>query len=345
MIALSAADAISPAIERTKRYLFRPFQWGPYLKVCAVALFTEGFSTNFNSSMPGRPSHAAGASAPFTFTPAVVAAIIAGAVAALVIAFLIFYLVTRLRFALFHCLVHQTKEIGPGWRLYRDSANRFFKLNLIIGLIFLACIAVVALPFTLKLVALVHAAGPHGQHMNLFELFSLVLPFILFVLLLVLVAFAVDIVLRDFMLPHFVLENASAQSAWHSVRNHLAAERGSFFIYALLRLFLPIVAFMALFLLLAIPGIILFAILAAILAAFHAMAADGAAAFAILGTLFEIAIGLIGICLAVLAMIALGGPISIGLRNYALLFYGGRYQALGDILYPPLPLTDATPTT
>jgi hypothetical protein len=33
--------------------------------------------------------------------------------------------------------------------------------------------------------------------------------------------------------------------------------------------------------------------------------------------------------------VCLGGPLSTGLREYALIFYGGRYQALGNILYPP----------
>src|SRR5579862_9672581 len=189
MNALSAADAISPAIERTKRYLFRPFQWGPYLKICTVALVTEGFSANFSSSTPGHASHAANTPAPFAFTPAMVAAIIAGIAAAIVIAFLVFYLVTRLRFALFHCLIHQTKEIKPGWRLYREQANRFFKLSLIIGLIFIGCVAALALPFVFKLMALFRAAGP-SHHVNVFELISLIFPLILVALLLVLLAFA-----------------------------------------------------------------------------------------------------------------------------------------------------------
>jgi hypothetical protein len=37
----------------------------------------------------------------------------------------------------------------------------------------------------------------------------------------------------------------------------------------------------------------------------------------------------------VLASICLGGPLSTAAREYALLFYGGRYQALGDLLSPP----------
>jgi hypothetical protein len=47
MFALSAADAISPAVQRTRMFLFRPFRWGTYLKLCLVALITEGIGANF----------------------------------------------------------------------------------------------------------------------------------------------------------------------------------------------------------------------------------------------------------------------------------------------------------
>jgi len=35
--------------------------------------------------------------------------------------------------------------------------------------------------------------------------------------------------------------------------------------------------------------------------------------------------------------IGLAGPVSTAVRQYALMFYGGRYQLLGDILFPPPP--------
>ena len=340
MNALSAADAISPTIERTKRYLFRPFQWGPYLKVCTVAVLTEGFSAKFNSSTPGGSSSHASTTAtvPFMPTPVMIAEIVAAALLAIVVVLFMFYLVTRLRFAFFHCLVHQTKEIKPGWRLYREQANRFFKLNIVVGLIFLGAVALIALPFVFRFIDLYRAAGP-SHHIDIFTLFSLVAPFIVVVFLLVLLAFAADIILRDFMLPHYALENASARDAWASVRIHLAAQRGSFLFFALLRVLLPIVAFMALLIALAIPGLIIFGILGLAFAGFHSMSAEGTGAFAILGIFFQIAIGSIAVGLALFAAISFGGPLSVGIRNYALIFYGGRYQALGDLLFPPLPPT------
>jgi len=42
MRVLSAADSVSPAIQRTRELLFKPFSWGTYLKLGLVAIITEG---------------------------------------------------------------------------------------------------------------------------------------------------------------------------------------------------------------------------------------------------------------------------------------------------------------
>jgi hypothetical protein len=41
--------------------------------------------------------------------------------------------------------------------------------------------------------------------------------------------------------------------------------------------------------------------------------------------------------------VCFGGPLSTATREYALIFYGGRYQSLGDILFPPVAATPAAP--
>ena len=50
--------------------------------------------------------------------------------------------------------------------------------------------------------------------------------------------------------------------------------------------------------------------------------------------MLQVFFGLIAFGFSLLASICLGGPLSTGAREYALLFYGGRYQVLGDLLYP-----------
>src|ERR1700758_4492378 len=62
MHAMSAADAISPAVLRTKDFLFRPFNWGTFLKLGLVALLTEGLGSNFNSSSRSKGGGGGGSS-------------------------------------------------------------------------------------------------------------------------------------------------------------------------------------------------------------------------------------------------------------------------------------------
>ena len=57
---ISAVDAVSPAIERTRHFLFRPFKWSTFLKLGLVAIITEGVGSNFRSST----SHAGHATGP-----------------------------------------------------------------------------------------------------------------------------------------------------------------------------------------------------------------------------------------------------------------------------------------
>jgi hypothetical protein len=53
--------------------------------------------------------------------------------------------------------------------------------------------------------------------------------------------------------------------------------------------------------------------------------------------------GIILLALFILACFAAGGTIGTFRRNYAMLFYGGRYPALGDILQPPAPPPPPSP--
>jgi hypothetical protein len=165
-------------------------------------------------------------------------------------------------------------------------------------------------------------------------LLSLVLPLIPIVFLVVLVGFALDVVLRDWMLPHYALENATAGEAWSQVLARISAEKRQFFVYVLLRLALPIVAMAALFIVLILPGLALAGSLAAVELGLHSAFSDATGASALVGKLVEVFFAVIAFVFTVLASICLGGPVSTGIREYALVFYGGRYKALGDVLYP-----------
>jgi len=343
MRAISAVDSVSLAIQRTREFLFRPFIWSTYLKLGLVAIITVGLGSNFQSSTHGGTSSGQGSTvqSPFSLTPEWVAIIVAAVLVAMVLSIVIFYLITRLRFAYFHCLIHNTKEIRPGWRLYRTQATRFFWLNIVVGFCFLLLVALVALPFAAGFWRLFRETS-QGGHTDLGLLLSLVLPLIPIVLMLVLAGIVTDLVLRDWILPHFALDNATAGEAWTRVWARIKAEKKDFFVYALLRVVMPLIAIVALFLVLAIPGLALAGSLAAVELGLHSTFADATGGAAVAGVLIEVFFGLVAFGLAVLAGICVGGPVSTGQREYALIFYGGRYQALGDMLYPPPPAVVGT---
>jgi hypothetical protein len=335
---ISAVDSVSLAIQRTRDFLFRPFRWGTYLKLGLVAIITEGIGSNSGSSKHGGspPGHGPMINSPFDIPPVWIAAAVAAVLLAILLCLVIFYLVTRLRFAYFHCLVHNTSEIRPGWRLYREQAMRFFWLNVGVGFSYLLLLVLIALPFVAGFIRLFHETPPGGPP-DWGLLLSLVLPLIPILILLVLVGIALDVILRDWMLPHYALEDASAGEAWEEVWDHITAEKRQFAVYALLRLILPTIAMIGLFIVLMIPGLMVAGSVAAIVYAIHSAFADATGASVLVGILLQAFFGVVAFGYALLAGICLGGPLSTGLREYALIFYGGRYQALGDLLYPPLP--------
>lgn len=336
MRAISAVDAVSIAIQRTRDFLFRPFNWGTYLKLGLVAMITEGFGANLNSSSGNHSSGRGPAmNSPFDIPPVWIAIAVAALLLAFVVSMAVLYLITRLRFSFFHCLTRNVKQIGPGWRLYSEQATRFFWLNVVVGLCFLVVMGLIAIPFIAGFVKLFHeikAGGPTDLPLIL----SLILPLIPVILLLVVAGVLIDVILRDWMLPHYALENATAGEAWSRVWTYIRAETRQFIAYVLLRLFLPTIAGIGLFFLLLIPGIILGGSLAIVEFGLHSAFADSSGGSAVVGILLQVFFGVLGFVFAVLAGICLGGPVSTGVREYALVFYGGRYQALGDILYPPM---------
>ena len=340
MRAFSAVDSVSLAIQRTREFLFRPFKWGTYLKLGLVAIITEGAGSNFHSlshsgHTTGREPHF---HPPFHFAPEWIAAILAIALVGFVLSVVVFYLITRLRFAYFHCLIHNIKEIRPGWWIYGAQAMRFFWMNIVVGFCFLLAVVLIALPFIGGFLRLFHENRQSG-HLDVGLLLSLVLPLIPIILLLILACLVADLILRDWMLPHFALDNASAGDAWAQVWARIMAEKRQFFVYVLLRVALPLVATAGLFIVLIVPGVALAGAFAAIEYGLHSAFADSTGASAVVGVLVQVFFGLVALGFALLASICLGGPLSTGIREYALIFYGGRYQALGDILYPPPPVS------
>ena len=353
MHAFSAADLISPAIKRTKWFLFEPFRWSTFLKLCAVAVLTEGgASGNFNfpgGSHSSTAGSATGHSIPsitaphFGLSPMAIALIAAIIVVSIGLILVVAYLITRLRFALFNCLVTGTREIRPGWRRYDVQSWRFFLLSLAVGIVMFFALLLVSIPFILGFYRM-YQSSQAGVTPNFAALFALILPLIPIIIIFVLAGIAIHLILHDLMLPHIALENASAAEAWEQACRRIAAEKGGFALYALLRILLPIAATIGAMIVLAIPALIGALVLAAPAIWLGTLTASATGLSKLLFILFISLIVLVGVALIVFVSLCIGGPIGIAARNYALLFYGGRYQVLGDLLSPPPPPLVSNPS-
>jgi hypothetical protein len=339
MITLSAAQAISPAIERTKQFLFRPFRLGRFLKLTLVALITEGgmASCNFGNHLPSGDTP--GLNHPFPplhmpemHTPAMavaIAVIIAIAVIGIPIVLLLSYLLIRLRFSFFDCVLRQQPFIAPAWRLYHRQALRYLWLSVCIGLAFWVVLSAAAYAIYQHFKPLFQAIG--SSQAPRFVDFLPVIGVGLLVLLLVGIAgFFIETALSYFVLPHMALEDASIQDALTDVWDDIQAEPWQYVFFLLLRFLLTVAASILGFVVLMIPFLILGGIGLVLVLLLKAASAGLAV---LLGIPAAILLGLIFF----VAFIGVSGTIGTFRRNYALLFYGGRYPPLGNILQPPVP--------
>jgi hypothetical protein len=333
MRALSAAEAISPAINRTREFLFAPpFRWLTFLKLCLVAVVTEGLGTNLQGN--GNKNHSTDAGPMiYHFSPLMIAAAVAASLLLLVVVLLIFYVMTRLRFAYFHCLVTNTRLIKPGWNLYRPQANRFFRMNVGVGICFVLMAGLMVSPFIPGFIRLFRGLQ-EGNGPDVSLILSLALPLIPIFMLLVVAAIALDIILRDWMLPHYALEDATAGQAWSAVWERVLEQKGSFFAYGILRIVLPIIAFIGIVMVLLVPGLVLVGSVAGAEYAIHSAFAHATGASVAIGAMLEVFIGALALGFALVIGISIGGPVSTGIRQYALVFYGSRYPKLGEVLFP-----------
>ncbi|WP_263355949.1 DUF7544 domain-containing protein [Acidicapsa ligni] len=339
MSAYTAIDAISPAIQRTRDFMFRPFKLGRFLKLALVATLTEGAFASVSS--PGFPGSPGGKipefPAPHLSLPSMFMVLcVVAAVLLVVVPILIFvsYLLLRLRFAFFDCVLFEQDQIGPAWGRYHEQALRYLWLSLGIAVGFWVVMVLGAGAALWKYRALLQSLfhGGTKQWADFLPLFGIALLLFFFVALFGLV---VDSTLNYFVLPHMALEDATAWQAIHDVWSEMKAEPLQFALFLIMRLILPLVAGVIGAIAVFIPILLVAGILVVIGFALHAVSQAVMIGYIIVA-------GAAFLALLVCAMIGVGGTIGTFMRNYALLFYGGRYPELARVLWP-LPSLPSAP--
>lgn len=324
---LSSSESVWPALQKTWSELFNPFQWREFLKFSGVAVVAESILVCCRFVVTNELT--AEVRIPLVvlrdwhYRPLV---IWAGTTLFVLLA-VFYYTAVRLRFVLFHCLVNRTRDLTQGWQSSGHVAMRMLGICILYWLlipVFLVAEAIVlaicGLPvFTFRL---------DGQFDPGIILLMMIPATLSCALVLAWIAM-IRIVLHDFILPQMALENLSFRQARQRFKEIRRKEKETFFWYLVLRLFLAVAPWAILAATATGLGYLLLWLLSATSTGYDLLLGDTGTFGTMMKWMLDWLFLLGGVAVSALLSIAFGGPLAVFTRNFALLFYAGRYPALG----------------
>lgn len=332
----SAAEAIGPAWERTKSILLEPFEWRRYLKLTFVAMFAALSTSGFSLPNPARLALALDKhrALPPGMTTALAGLAVIFGLGIFVIGLMLLYIGSRLQFVLFDVMATKNSTVGPIWRKYSSQTWRWIGLKFLLFLTIGILGGMVAIVSMLPLIRqTMH--GQMGTALPPADIMRHILGPVLLIGVFVLIVAAIYLLLWDFAVPPMALENAGIGTAIGRVGKLVRNEPGEIFLYLLMRLLMGIVFGIAAMLVYGIAMLISllpFGIVGGIL--YLALRNAGEAGYVLL-----VASAIVGALVLLVWNICVYtgvmGYLIAFWQAYALIFYGGRYPLLGNLLEPP----------
>lgn len=352
---LSGVDAISPAIERTKKQLFAPFRFKHWARLAVVCILSGevtggggGFGGGSNFKLPSHQSHP-GSDLLSLIVPSFklpldfLAWMLVGVIALVLLVLVMIYISSVFRFILFDAVLANRCDLGEGWRRWQRQGSSYFLWQIGFGLVSLAAFgAVVGVPVFLAWRAKLFS-NP-DRHFGLLILGGLAV-FALFVAV-ILVSAVGSLFAKDFVVPVMALEDQGVLEGWRRVLPMLGQEKGACAIYVLMKAGLAIgsalifgiidfIVILVLLIPLGLAGIAIFLIAKGEGMAWNPLTI-GATAVAGAGVLFLL-ISVIGF---------ISAPAMVFFQAYSMYFFGARYSPLGTALspseFPQPPLSSTT---
>jgi len=331
MRVLSATEAITPAIDRTKA-LLQPFALGRWLKLGLVALIAE-MSGQFAFPPVGgsQPRHHFDMPLSGAAGGAAILAIALIVVLGLIVSLVLFYLGSRMQLVLMDLVATRTTLVAPAWHRTASRTWRWIGLKVVF---FIAACAVIGALGAVSIIFFIRLM-PAGNHQPP-SAASFALIFVT-VFLAVLVVVLVFLFLRDFVLPFILFDDARLGDALHNAVYIARREPGSVVFYFFMKFVLMIAAGIAGEICLALAvlafGIPTGAIGAAL---WFLLRQSGPLAHALMYISFAL-LGVVFLTALVCAILCIASVVLIFYQSYALYFLGGRYPQLGNLLEPPPP--------
>lgn len=335
---LSALDAVSPAIARTRLVLFTPFRLGRTWKLSVTSYFafagTLFFPLPLILFIPLPSLHLSQGRFVLDLVPAAILLLTALYV-------FLFHLCSRLQFAFFDIVLNRGEFVAPAWRKYGPQSRLWTTVKIAAGTLACLCMAAPVIAYVHHLTALattMKTFSPGDQPPPDFiagffaGYFIIALGFGAFFLLISTVS--------AFILPSLALENTSLAEAFRRFFKLVRQEPGEFIVYVLVKIGLGLTGYIGssivIQILLFVLGGIFLALGAAVGFALHAAGVSTSVLIAL-----AIAAGVIAYLILLWAVVFAIGPLFTFLQAYTLYFLGGRYPMLGDLLDASTPVRSA----
>ncbi len=346
---VSPVDCIQPALQHARQQLFTRFRFGQWLRLALVGILAAEFHVggcgfgNLGRHFPHVHPKSAGSFLPSSAIPfgtpemirhqisehiaQFLGLIVVGVFALIVLAFVFMYVSSAFRFILFDSVLRRECSIGEGWRKWRRAGGRFFLWQIVFqtsASLFLAVL--IGLPLAFALAA--------GWATNLREhVGRVVAGAILFgglFLAFVLVAAAVQVLARDFLVPIMALEDLDFADGWHRLLEMIRRETGRYIGYLLLKFVLSLLAGILFSIVALIPALLVVVPAAAVVVAGYAAGLGWNVTTISLAIIFGTMLMLLLAYLVAFVCV----PATVFFPAYALHFLAARYPMLNALLNP-----------
>jgi hypothetical protein len=246
---VSVIDPLNPAIQRSRKMLFEPFDLGKWFVIGFCAWLAQ--LGNFGGGGGGGPGSPGRYRQGFTaedisyetreaFREAtefitenlhwIIPAVIFGAIVLIILWVLITWLSSRGRFMFLHCVAHNAAEIRIPWTKFRQHADSLFFFRIALALIALGVMGLICIPAFLIGAAIASTGFGHGTAVVGAAAIFLIILFVVIVLVLI------QKFTTDFVVPIMFLKTTSCTVAWREFLTLLSANKARFALYVLFQI-------------------------------------------------------------------------------------------------------------
>jgi hypothetical protein len=233
---ISVVEPLSPAFERVKIILFRPFDLGRWFVIGFCAWLANLANPGGGGGGPNYQGGDLHEAKQFVVENMawLIPVVIFGALIIIGLWLVFTWLSSRGRFMFLHCVAQNKAEVRVPWHKFREHGNSLFVFRIVVGLIAFAAFAIPIILFVVLIASLAAGGAPEAG-----AILGLVLAGLGFFVLAI-VFWIVGRFTIDFVVPIMFLRTKKCVAAWREFLAVLTENKGRFTLYLLFRIVIGI---------------------------------------------------------------------------------------------------------